>query len=314
MKSNITLTEQLEVLIAKVMNGELQECHLKELENLDLNELELSIVNLLKLCVEREVWYKDKISNLVKTVERRSEELDQQMIVNFHNSKVTAMGDIVDGIAHEINNPLTTMKMLVSSALREIDKQVFEPEVITEKLVKINIMIDRIAKIVKGLRTFSQEGSNDSFVSVNLKNLIEDSIYLCDDNIRSKEISLITYYDSDEIVLECKRTQLSQAFLNILNNAIEAIEKLEDKWIEIQVKADEKWAYITVTDSGIGIAKEIQLKIFDPFFTTKEPGKNVGLGLNVALGIIKDHDGEIILSQAEKNTQFIIKLPLKRSS
>lgn len=274
--------------------------------------LERKVFQMLRVIVEREKLLEEQSSNLVKLVNQRTKELEVQKIINIQNSKMSALGEMAGGIAHEINTPLATMKMLVGSTSREIDKEIFDVEFVTDKLQKINVTIDRIAKIVKGLKSFSRDGSKDPFVDTSVKSVIEDTIFLCKEKFVHRSVDLRISYENDQLSCECRATQISQVILNLLSNSLDAIENEKDKWIEIKQYSDDLSIFLSITDSGHGIPKQIKQKIFDPFFTTKGVEKGTGLGLSISLGIVKDHQGEMSINDDCPNTQFVIKLPKKR--
>jgi signal transduction histidine kinase len=99
--------------------------------------------------------------------------------------------------------------------------------------------------------------------------------------------------------------------LNLLNNAFDAIQSLEEKWIKISFSDIGDWVKIIVTDSGPGIPFDVQMKMMQPFYTTKEIGKGTGLGLSISKGIIERHNGRLYLDNTSPNTQFVIALPKK---
>ena len=115
-----------------------------------------------------------------------------------------------------------------------------------------------------------------------------------------------------KVLLPGRAVQLSQVILNLLNNSFDAMETVEDKFVEIKFIKTQTHFSILISDSGPGIPGDIASRIFNPFFTTKEVGKGTGLGLSIAKGIIEDHQGELSLHQGGARTTFEIKLPLIR--
>ena len=113
----------------------------------------------------------------------------------------------------------------------------------------------------------------------------------------------------EEIEIECRLIQIEQVLLNLLNNSFDAIADLEEKWIRVDVEAEDHFVNIKVVDSGKGIPAEASEKIMMPFFTTKEVGKGTGLGLSISSGILKSHGGELSLDRNAANTTFVIRVP-----
>ena len=108
-------------------------------------------------------------------------------------------------------------------------------------------------------------------------------------------------------------TLISQAILNLVNNALDAVSSLSDKWVSVDFVEDDDSVYIGVTDSGPGIPINIRSRIFDPFFTTKSPGKGTGLGLSLSMNIAAHHGGALRLDTLHKNTRFVLQLPKQKN-
>jgi C4-dicarboxylate-specific signal transduction histidine kinase len=106
--------------------------------------------------------------------------------------------------------------------------------------------------------------------------------------------------------------QLSQVFLNLLNNAFDAIEGAPSPWIRVELYSEDDFIEVSVTDSGPGVAKEIRSRIMEPFFTTKPLGKGTGLGLSVSAGIMKAHHGSLFLDETSPNTRFVVRMPRRQ--
>lgn len=233
-------------------------------------------------------------------------ELEQKVI---QSSKMTALGEMASGVAHEINNPLAIIAGKCSLLIRGAKSGTVDvPSLVTE-LEKIKKNAARIEGIVKGLRLFTRDEKADPCESVNLKSIVEDTLELCGERLKASGVKL--YADLDHnCMVDCRPTQISQVLLNLLMNSFDAVEQLNEKWIRVETKKDERgMPIITVTDSGAGIPEGISQKIMDPFFTTKEVGKGTGLGLSISYGIIKEHSGEIYLDPSSKNTRFVVRLP-----
>lgn len=219
--------------------------------------------------------------------------------ITAHQSKFSALGVMASGIAHEINNPLSVIK----GKAYQIKKNITTAP--TEKLIDdldlISKTVDRIHKIVKGLRSFSRDASEDPFETINSKQLIQAALDLCHERFQQFGVK-ITFSEESEFSLSGREPQLVQVLVNLLNNSFDAIQNLKDKWIHIEVSHRK----ISITDSGSGIPKAIAEKLMQPFFTTKEAGKGVGLGLSISKGIIDDHGGILYLDTSAPNTRFVI--------
>ncbi|MGZ3871232.1 MAG: sensor histidine kinase, partial [Bacteriovorax sp.] len=163
---------------------------------------------------------------------------------------------------------------------------------------------------------YTRNSQNDSFEEVNSQNVIDDSVYIT--NLKAKNCGVKIDVKSDPIIFFCRPYQIEQVIINLLNNSIDAIEKLDDKWINISSEIAQfdqtKWLRINVTDSGNGIKPEIQDKIFASFYSTKEAGRGTGVGLAVSLKIIEAHNGKLYYDASSSKTKFVLEIPLNLSN
>lgn len=240
-----------------------------------------------------------------KIVEDRTKELEISKIQLINSSKMASLGEMASGMAHEINNPLAIIQGKVQVVTMMLqDLHVKQPTVF-EEINKIKTTTDRIDKIVKGLRNFSRASNNDPFEPISLRKLMDETLDLCFEKFKAHGIDLKIKNVPDVSIL-CRPSQISQVFINLLNNASDAIEELRQKWIEIDFKVEGNRVAIYITDSGTGIPPEIAQRIMEPFFTTKEVRKGTGLGLSIAKSIIETHHGVIWLDQKHTHTRFVI--------
>src|SRR5262249_54178985 len=135
---------------------------------------------------------------------------------------------------------------------------------------------------------------------------------LCSERLRRNSIQLKIQHGSPNLKIECRSTEISQVLLNLLNNALDAVQPLDQKWISIDVADAGNDVEIAVTDSGPGIPAHLRDKIAQPFFTTKEIGKGTGLGLSISRGIAEAHHGGLFLDPVCANTRFIVCLPKRQ--
>lgn len=248
-----------------------------------------------------------KIVKIIGTTQDITERFKIQLQM-IQSNKMASLGEMASGIAHEINNPLAIIKM---TALQMQKNVTDESTILKNGIAKIDSTVDRISKIIQGLRTFSRDGRNDPFEIVSFDTLIDDILSFCKERLKHHSITLIKDELDPNLVFEGRQIEISQVILNLLNNAIDAVDSLPDdnKWIRISAKNNGSFLEIKITDSGSGISLETQSKMFQPFFTTKEIGKGTGLGLSLSLTIIKNHLGEIFLDNDSPNTCFILRLP-----
>ncbi len=257
--------------------------------------------------------------SLERKVEERTHQLrqSQQTIVDqqqtiVSTSKMSALGEMAGGVAHEINNPLAIIKSISGQLQEVVGDDRTDKSLIREMAQQIEATTDRIAKIVQGLRSFSRDGSKDPFRKVDVTTLFEETLSFCNERFKSHGILIRIDPFDETLSFDGRATEISQVLLNLLNNAHDAISSLKERWVRISAVDKSDWLEIQVTDSGQGVPSDFQTKIFQPFFTTKEIGKGTGMGLSISRGIVQGHGGELRLDSTCSNTRFVIHLPKRQ--
>lgn len=225
------------------------------------------------------------------------------------SAKMAALGEMSAGIAHEINNPLTVIQARAFQLNEMAETGQVNLEKLQEAAESISHTADRIAKIIKSLRTYAREGSSDPFDMVHVDQLVEETLEFCRAKFSSHGVNILVKPIDPDLEVECRLIQIEQVLLNLLNNAYDAIEFLPIKWIEIEVLTQDTYITISVTDSGTGLTPQIAEKLMQPFYTTKEVGKGTGLGLAISEGIALSHNGNLFFDPTSENTRFTLKLP-----
>ncbi len=227
-----------------------------------------------------------------------------------HSEKLSSLGEIVSGVAHELNNPLTAI-MGFSDYL--LDKDL--PEKVKKQLKMINEASQRSKRIIDNLLTFARAYKPEKKYR-DLNSVITGTIDLKDYQLRVNSIDVELNLDPSLPKTMLDEHQLQQVFLNLINNAQHAIaEKGVRGRISINTTFEDNIIRATVSDTGKGIPEDSLKKIFDPFFTTKEVGAGTGLGLSISYGIIREHGGNIYAtSRPGEGATFILELPIIKAA
>ncbi|MFZ4404970.1 MAG: sensor histidine kinase [Pseudobdellovibrionaceae bacterium] len=248
-------------------------------------------------------------NNLVLTMEK----LGESERARLQSAKMASMGEMAGGIAHEINNPMSIITGKAGMILRWAEKNQLDPEKVKTSAQKIVEIVDRIGKITKGLLIFARNGENDPFRSCDLSVTIDNTVEMLREKAKGSHIE-IEWQKPTSTMVDCRETQIAQTVINLLNNSVDALKRLEieDKKIQVQLVVEETWCKLSVVDSGSGIAAPVVEKMFQPFFSTKEVGDGTGMGLSNSEGIARQHKGTLVYDNETGHTRFILKIPAKQ--
>ena len=253
-----------------------------------------------------------EIISFTNAFKRMLKELEVRQLHLMQSEKLASLGTMLSGVAHELNNPLSNVASSCQILSEEIEDVTVDIAYKKELLLQIEEQADRMKNIVRSLLDFTRVREFKKEL-LSLKKLVEDTIVLIRGRIPT-EVELAINVPGD-IIIHADNQRLQQAFLNLIKNAIESIEKgIEKGRITITAWKDmgHNTVKISISDTGAGIRPEIIPKVFDPFFTTKGVGKGTGLGLFITHEIIAEHEGMInVESKVGQGTTFTIELPLK---
>lgn len=248
------------------------------------------------------------VQNVTDRVQQENIIRDQRAKMQA-TAKLSALGEMAGGVAHEINTPLAIIKLRTEQLLEVIKDGELEPQMLEESLQTIEQTTSRIAKIINGLRTFSRQGDHDPFVRTSLNEIVQSTLSFCNEKFKNHGVTVENGALDSSLLIDCQQTQVAQVLLNLLNNAFDAIEGLKDRWIRIEATETNAHIELTVTDSGAGIPKEVEEKIFQPFFTTKQVGRGTGLGLSISIGLMASQKGSLFIDSNKPNTCFVMRFP-----
>ncbi len=278
----------------------------------ELGDIAQEFNSAIKAISERDLKLQEYATQLEGELAEGAIQLEDQKIKAENSARLAALGEISAGVAHEINNPLAIINVS-SERLHGISEryQATQPDVFSAvqmEVSRIQKMVERISKIISGLRLFARDGSNDGMKSFSLGKMMEEVRGLTGAKLHHMGIQFDIECPKD-LVAFGNEVQISQVIINLINNSVDAIEPLADKWIKVSTIQAQDHVFVSVTDSGGGIEPGVARKMFQPFFTTKELGKGTGLGLSIAHGIIKSHGGVIELDQKHRHTKIYFTLP-----
>ena len=261
----------------------------------------------------------DYSRNLERKVEERTKELKEAQALLIQTEKMAAVGQLAAGVAHELNNPLGGILGYSQFAIEKISSKTPQDltsddvSTYTQYLRDIECQSQRCKTIVQNLLKFARASVEDSFEPLDLNLVVQDTLVFTKHQLDMAKVKLVLELADPLPPIMGSSNQLQQVCTNIILNALQAMPQGGELKIVTNVKEIEskRTATIEFTDTGYGIDQENLRKIFEPFYTTKRPGEGTGLGLSVSYGIIRDHNGEILVeSETGKGTTFRVMIPV----
>ncbi len=313
------IRQQIQQPISKLISGTHQVADLNLDYTLDidakdeLGDLARSFNKMIKNLKQAKDELQNWSNKLEEKVKEKTEELKRAQNQLILAEKMASMGKLAAVVAHEINNPLSGILTYAKLSIKNLQNNV-APDSIKDSIENLKIIRDeskRCGDIVKNLLLFTKKSFGDKSRH-DLKLIVDKSIELVQHSLEMKNMRLIKDFTESDTYMFCDSAAIQQMMIALLINAIEASpDKDGELRVSLQRIEAEKKFRLKISDTGVGIPKEVLPHIFEPFYSTKDHEKNTGLGLAVVYGILERHGGTVdVQSQENKGTTFIINLPI----
>lgn len=252
-----------------------------------------------------------ELTEAAMVFKNKGEKLKDAQAKLVETARLASLGQMATGIAHEINNPLAIIMLSINLLKKKIEKGGPSEDYINKTIVDIEETVKRISKIIHGLKTLSRDTTNTITDETTFEEIFSDTLSLCTERFKSHDIKLDVDIKAEagRSKFCCDRVQISQILINMLGNSFDAIEKLDEKWVKVDLTEEEGFFTLKIIDSGKEISEEIKEKMFTPFFTSKDIGKGTGLGLSISKTLIEKHGGSLEIDTECPNTCFVITIP-----
>ncbi len=259
-----------------------------------------------------------KLEQLNEHLEQRVEEKRQKLKIAQHQiiqaEKMSSLGRLAAVIAHEINNPISGIIVFINLIKKIISKDNVSKEQLKKIEKHLEIMeteAKRCGNIVTELLSFSRQG--DKVEKTRIEHILDKAIAILSHKMKTKNINLLLDIEEDLPEISCIPGQFQQIFMNLIQNAIDAMSSGGDLYITFSNDKENKQIVISFKDTGTGIPEESLSHIFEPFYSSKDKGQSIGIGLFIVYGFIEQHNGTIeVNSNFGVGTEFIIKLPYQK--
>lgn len=234
--------------------------------------------------------------------------IEAQRLMLERSARLSAMGELAGSVAHELNTPLGSIALRAEIVARLVEAGQEDAARITKEARAIMSTVERASKIIDGLRRFGRASENEPMQSVSVAELVNDVIELSGSRMKRHGITVQERVAAG-LVAWCRPVQIGQVLVNLLNNACDALQPADTRWIEIDATRAGSHVVISVTNSGPPIPEEVRPRLMQPFFTTKALGEGTGLGLTIASRIAREHGGSLEYDASSPHTRFVLTIP-----
>lgn len=271
------------------------------------------------------IWLAKDISELKKVhhdliekaaeLEKQNAKIKESAAQVVQMEKLSALGELTAGVAHELNQPLNGIKLISQSLLRDIQKSRLDVAGLPSEIEGIINQVNKMSEIITHMRIFTRKTEDSVTEQININDPIEGVFKLFGRQIETHGIRVVKELASNLPKIPANVIRIEQVFLNLIMNARNIMEKFQTKdgkiWVTTALNTAGTHIEASVKDNGPGIPDKIKEKIFQPFFTTNEPGKGTGLGLSVSKKIIEEHGGTLVFESKEgEGTTFRATIPI----
>lgn len=241
----------------------------------------------------------------------KEEVISEQQEKLFHSAKFHSLGEMAASLAHEINNPLFVIQGKVHSIRNLLRKDQLDRDKCDEVVNSVEETVIRLSRIVRSISSFARADHKSELIQVSLNELVKDVLFLSQERMQEYSVSL-EVKAPQEFIIFCYPAYITQILINLLNNAIDALQSKQDRKILVKIFQKDQLVVIEVHDNGAGISEDEEGKIFEAFFTTKKYGKGTGLGLSISRSLAREHKGKLILGQSDfgAGTALSLQIPL----
>ncbi|MFZ9595625.1 MAG: sensor histidine kinase, partial [Bdellovibrionia bacterium] len=221
------------------------------------------------------------------------------------------LGEMSLSLIHEIRTPLSVITTLASSLQDLLDEPTLERDVMKSHARQIETTAFQVEQILQNLRSLYGNAPPSAPALLSAERLSEEATRLSQKRVKEAGVELRWKLPKDPLQFKGNFVQLTQALVNLIHNACDAVADGREKWVQIDITARGKQVQISVTDSGPGLGQSLHQKVFEPFYSTKasDQNTNLGLGLSLCQRIIQQHGGQIRIDGRCKNTRFVMSLP-----
>lgn len=246
----------------------------------------------------------------------RVRESQKQLI---HSGRLASLGEMAAGIAHELTQPLNAILLFTRNTIKMLSDNNMKHDLVEENLTFIVDRVKKASSIIKSLKSFARKGEEEKII-MDVNVLIRDILKFLDAQLRLSDVAVELALDESITTVMAHNVRLEQVFLNIIQNALQAMGKTDIPVLKIRTAMEEipdpeklesrNYVVISITDNGEGMTQDVTARVFDPFFTTREVGAGMGLGLSIVDRILRDHSGYIkVESSPGKGSCFTVYLP-----